>query len=115
MTANTNFAPKTNAFTLIYQDKESLEIFTHEFTHHEKDIYGDELDSFLTLPAIEEWKEFNTNAEAVDYEEVESLASHYKAIAVITGHPEVELAMEKGVNYNPNLDVFGRPMLRVVN
>ena len=115
MTANTNSTPKTNPFTLIYQDKESLEIFTHEFTHHEKEVYGDELDSFLTLPSIEEWKEFNPKAEAIDYDEVESLASHYKAIAVVAGHPEVEVAAEKGVAYNPNLDVFGRTMLRVVN
>lgn len=115
MTANMNSAPKTNAFTLIYQDSESLEIFMHAFYHHEKEVYGDELNNFLTLPAIEEWKEFNPYAKIIDYDEVESLASHFKAIAIVAGHPEVELAAEKGVTYNPNLDVFGRPSLRIVH
>jgi hypothetical protein len=112
MTANINAAPKNNPFTLIYRDKENGEIYTHQFLHHEEEVYGEELSQFLLLPATESWMEIFKGP--VDFEQVEAYAESLEVLAVVFGHANVETPCKKGVNWNPKLDIFGKPQLRLV-
>jgi len=112
MAANINGPIKNNAFTLIFRDSETNEIFTHEFMHHEEHIYGDELDKFLLLPAAEMLEE--AFIDSSDEEDIQNFADTLEAIAVIKGHPDVETVMGPSSDYNPHLDIFGKPILRLI-
>lgn len=112
MAANINRPLSKYAFTLIFRDIETSEVFTHEFTHHEKHIYGDELDKFLLLPAAEMLED--AYVDDIDEESIQEFADTLEAIAVIKGQPDIETAMGQGTDYNPRLDIFGKPILRLV-
>lgn len=113
MTANMNHAPKTFAFTLLYKDTDNGECYSHEFFHHEEEIYGEELDQYLLLPATDEWLYFNVGE--VDFEQVENLASYYEAIAVVPGHVDAIFPCKAAPAYNPKLNIFGKPNLYIVH
>lgn len=113
MTANINGAPKTNPYTLIYMDPKTDEIFCHPFMSSEEDLYGEEVKDLLLLPAAEMWSEIFEGEP--DEEQVRNLASHLKGLAIVYGHPNIEVACEPGLPHNPLLDMFGKPQLRIVN
>lgn len=113
MTANINAAPKNHAFTLIYLDNETKEVFSHQFMSSDEELYGDELKELLLLPAAEIWLDFNKGTP--DMEEVKNIAETLTALAVVYGHPQVEEAAEKAAVYNPLLDIFGKRQLRLVH
>lgn len=113
MAANMNHAPKTFAFTLLYKDTKSGECFGHQFLHHEEEIYGDELDQYLLLPATESWHEIFVGE--TDLEAVENFASYLEVIAVVPGHVDTIFPCKTAANYNPLLSVFGKPNLYVVH
>ena len=113
MATNINAAPKTHQFTLIYTDNETKEIFSHKFLSDKEDIYGDELTDLLMLPAEESWHELYTGE--ADMEMIKNIADTYTALALVYGHPQIEEGYARGKEYNPMLNVFGKPSLRVVN
>lgn len=113
MTANINAAPKANPFTLIYMDSETKEIFAHKFFSSEEELYGDELKELLMLPAEEIWHDYYKGEP--DMEMVRNFSETLTALALVYGHPQVEAACSRGVDYNPLLNVFGKPDLRVVH
>lgn len=115
MTANINAAPKTHAFTLIYRDTETSEIHTHQFFHHEEEIYGEELAQYLLLPATEMWQEVYKGE--VDFEMVENYAATLEALAVVAGHGNIEPLRKEStaVSWNPKMNIFGKPQLRLVH
>ena len=107
---------KTNPFTLLYKDKETGEIFTHQFLHHEEEVYGEELSRFLLLPATESWLEmWKEPVPRILIKQVKALAKHLEVIAVVYGHTSIETPCEKGSEWNPKLDIFGKPNLRLVH
>lgn len=113
MTANINAKPKNHPFTLIYLDKETKEVLSHQFMSSDEELYGDELQELLLLPAAEIWMDFNKGTP--DIEEVKDIAESLTALALVYGHPLIEEAREKGVPYNPLLDIFGKPQLKLVH
>lgn len=113
MTANMNHAPKTFAFTLLYKDTTTDELFSHQFLHHEEEVYGEEMDQYLLLPATEIWHEYYVGE--ADYEAIENFAATLEAIAVVPGHVHAIYPCKPAAAYNPMLNVFGKPDLRVVH
>lgn len=113
MFANDNTAPKIYPFTLLFRDKETDEVLTHAFMYHEEHIYSDELDKLLLLPAADMLEEVFIDVS--DEESIENFADTLEAIAVVKGHADIEVATDPGVDYNPHLDVFGKPQLTIVH